>query len=80
MTLTATVTPTEGNGTVSFTSNGRVISGCTKETLTPVGKIWEATCKTSALPVGTDTVKAAYSGDASYASSSGTVKQVVKSA
>jgi hypothetical protein len=80
VTLTATVTPTDGNGTASFTSNGHAISGCTKETLTPVGKIWEATCKTSALPVGTDTVKAAYSGDASYASSSGTVKQVVKSA
>jgi hypothetical protein len=78
--LTATVTPTDGNGTVSFTSNGHAISGCTKKTLTPVGKIWEATCQTSALPAGTDTVKAAYSGDASYDSSSATVKQAVKSA
>jgi large repetitive protein len=80
VTLTATTTPTDGDGTVSFTSNGHAISGCTKKTRTPVGKIWEATCKTSALPIGTDTVKAAYSGDASYDRSSRTVKQVVKSA
>jgi large repetitive protein len=76
VTLTATITSTDGSGTVSFTSNGNAISGCTKKTLTPAGNTWLAVCKTSALPVGTDTGRATYRGD--HSSSSGSVKQVVK--
>ena len=77
VTLTATITSTDGSGTVSFTSNGHAISRCTKKTLTPDAKTWHAICKTSALPVGTDTVKATYNGDVGHSISSGSVKQVV---
>ena len=76
--LTATSSPTDGGGTVGFSSNGHAISGCSSRTLTLVGTSYQAVCETSALALGTDTVKATYSGDAAYNGSSGTVKQLVK--
>jgi streptogramin lyase len=78
VTLTATNTPSDGGGTVAFTANGHAISGCSAESLTGTGTSYEATCKTTALPVGTDTIKATYSGDAAYAGSADTRKQQVK--
>src|SRR5487761_1789928 len=77
VTLTATTSPSDGGGTVGFSSNGHAISGCSAKTLTLVGSSYQAVCKTSALPRGTDKVKAAYSGDAKYRASSGTVTQQV---
>jgi hypothetical protein len=77
VTFTATVTPSgppAPTGTVSFTSNGAAISGCSSVTLT---SSVTALCTTSALPVGTDTILATYSGNASYSGSSGTLSQLV---
>ncbi|MGA7572657.1 MAG: Ig-like domain repeat protein, partial [Terriglobales bacterium] len=77
VTFTATVAsqgPGTPTGTVTFTygsttlCNAVALSGGT------------ATCAYSALPVGSDVVTAAYSGDANFASSSGTVSQTVHQA
>jgi subtilase family serine protease len=77
VTFTATVGPAVApvpTGTVAFTSNGTTISGCSTVVLTASRT---ALCTTSALPKGTDTVKAAYSGNSNYNGSTGTVSQVV---
>ena len=76
LTITAIVGPSGPpvpTGTVSFTSNGSAISGCTSIVLNS----GEAVCTTSALPVGTDAIVATYSGDANYSDSSGNVTQIV---
>ena len=79
VTITATITPTSsGGGTVAFSSNRHAISGCTSNTLTRVGTSYQAVCKTSTLARGSDTLKAAYSGNAGYGGSSGTLTQIVK--
>jgi Bacterial Ig-like domain (group 3)/NHL repeat len=75
VTFTATISPAgppAPTGTVTFTSNGAAISGCPVVTLSGL----TATC-TASLPVGTDPVLAAYSGDSNYTGSSGTVTQLV---
>jgi streptogramin lyase len=77
VTLTATTSPTDGGGTIVFSANGRAITGCATKTLTGTGTSYHAVCKTSALPRGTDTVKAAYSGDAKYKPSSDALTQHV---
>jgi uncharacterized repeat protein (TIGR03803 family) len=77
VTITATVGPAgppTPTGTVGFTSNGSAISGCTSVTLSSSRT---AVCATSALPVGTDTIVATYSGDSNYGPSSGTDIQIV---
>ena len=63
MTITATVSPAgppAPTGTVSFTSNGTAISGCTA---VPLTSSLTAVCTTSTLAVGTDAIVATYSGD-----------------
>jgi hypothetical protein len=77
VTFTATVGPAGPpvpTGTVAFTSNGAAITGCSAVTLTSSRT---ADCTTTALTKGTDTVKASYSGNSDYSSSSGTVTQTV---
>jgi hypothetical protein len=78
VTLTATVTPVNSpapTGTVSFTSNGVSISGCSAVTLSSAGK---ATCSTSFATAATYSLQAVYSGDSNYSgSTSNTVSQVV---
>ena len=74
VTFTATVTGQFGGsptGTVTFTYGSTTL--CNAVTL--VGGV--ATCMYSNLPAGTDTVTSAYSGDANFAPSSGTVIQTV---
>jgi uncharacterized repeat protein (TIGR03803 family) len=76
VTITATVGPggpPAPTGTVSFTSNGTAISGCTGVVLNS----GTAQCVTSSLAVGTDMIVAAYSGDSNYSDSSGSVVQIV---
>ncbi len=77
VTIIATVGP-DGpplpTGTVSFTSNGGGISGCSS---VPLTSSLTAVCVTSTLAVGTDTVAATYSGDNNYAGSSGMFSQIV---
>jgi hypothetical protein len=88
VTFTATITsanPPAPTGTVAFTGPGATpISGCGAAPVTPVtgptGTTSTATCTTSALPVGVDTVTASYSGDTVYATSQGAVDQTVNKA
>ena len=87
VTFTATVTgdngmlkhrngakPMDVIGTVSWSAN----TGCADSTVS--GYPGVATCTTSILAVGTDTVTANYGGDANHNAGSGSVSQVVNSA
>jgi hypothetical protein len=77
VTLTATIGPAGPpvpTGTVAFTSNGTTITGCSAVTVTGSRT---AACTTSSLAKGTDAIKATYSGNSTYAGSSGTVTQTV---
>jgi hypothetical protein len=71
VTFTATVSPTDGGGTVEFKSDGTDISGCSAVDLTEVDGSYEATCTTSTLAPGSDAITAIYSGDAGYSGSTG---------
>jgi hypothetical protein len=71
VTLTANVTamaPASGTrtGTVDFQVGGVNIAGCSAQVVPASGK---ATCVTNTLTVGANTITAAYSGDANFASS-----------
>ena len=77
VTITATVGPPGPpvpTGTVSFTSNGTAISGCTA---VPLSSSRTAVCTTSTLALGTDAIVATYSGDSNYLPGSGTLSQIV---
>jgi large repetitive protein len=73
VTFTASVDATDGGGTVAFSANGSGISGCGTKTLALVASVYEASCTTSTLAVGSHPISAVYSGDAGYAGSSGTL-------
>jgi len=75
VTITATVSPSgppTPTGTVSFTSNGSAISGCSAVPLSSQ----TAVCMTSTLAVGTDAIVATYSGDSNYTGSNGSTTQI----
>ena len=67
--------PKDVTGNVAWSSN----TGCgsTAVTWDPVGLVGTATCTTSALGGGSDSVTATYSGDANHSGSSGNVSQTV---
>ncbi len=69
VTFTATVSPTDGGGSVSFSSNGVTIANCNTQPLRDNGGSWQATCTTSVLTGGSDSIVASYSGDDAYGSS-----------
>ena len=76
VTITATVGPSgppQPTGTVSFTSNGVAISGCTGVPLNS----GMASCSTANLAQGTDAIVATYSADSNYQGSSGMLSQIV---
>ncbi len=74
VTFTATVTPAPDGGTVAFTGGG--ITTCAAQALTS----GVATCTTSALSAGANqTITAVYSGNGTYATSTGTTSQTVNS-
>ena len=76
--FTATVSPADG-GTMTFSHGSTAL--CRAVPLTRVsGRKYSATCTTTALPAGRDTITAVYPGDASYAASAGTLTQTVTSA
>ena len=66
MTLTATVSPTDGGGTVSFTANNGTMAGCGAVPLTADG---QATCTWSTAGPIHPLIEAVYSGDANFAGS-----------
>jgi hypothetical protein len=69
--FTATVAPTDGGGTLVFTADGTLIAGCKAKVLAPVPSGFAAMCATTKLSRGTHVIKALYSGDQRYLSSSG---------
>ncbi|MGA7988942.1 MAG: Ig-like domain-containing protein [Candidatus Dormiibacterota bacterium] len=76
VTFTATITPVSPapTGTVTFQDGGANIAGCVNKAV--AARV--ATCATAALTVGSHTVTAVYSGNATYATStSAPVVQVV---
>jgi hypothetical protein len=81
VTFTATVSPTNGQGTVSFargTGAGK-ITLCPHQDLSLVNGSYRATCTISSLPAATYpyTVVASYTGGTDYIGSSATVQQTV---
>jgi hypothetical protein len=66
--------PQDVTGTVTWSSN----TGCSASTVS--GYPGVATCTTSSLNAGSDTIKATYSGDANHTGSSGTFGQTVNKA
>ncbi len=62
-TLTATVTGSDGGGSVDFEEGTSSLSGCSAVALTASGSNFQARCTTTTLVAGLNTLKAAYSGD-----------------
>jgi len=80
VTFSAQVTSGSGTptGTVTFKDNGTTIPGCGAANLDGSG---QATCSTATLTVGTHSIAAVYSGDASFSTStSSAVSQAVNQA
>jgi hypothetical protein len=78
VTFTATVSGSAPTGTVNFLDGATSIAGCAAAALTGAGNIRTATCATSSLTVGTHSISAVYSGDATNnGSTSATLSQVV---
>jgi hypothetical protein len=76
--VTATVSGSDGAGSVSFEDGTTPIGGCGSVPLALVGSSYQAECSTSSLPVGQNAITAQYSGDVvSTASSSGTTTVTV---
>jgi hypothetical protein len=73
--FTATISSANGltvTGTVTWSAN----TGCAPSPVTP-GSPGTATCTTTILPLGGDTVAAAYSGDATHLTSNGSLLEQV---
>ena len=79
VTFTTTLTSALGfvapTGTVTF-SHGATVLCNSSQVLTSAG-VTTATCKTSALPVGSDAITASYSGDSVYQAAQGGMNQTV---
>ena len=72
LTLTASVSPTDGGGTVAFLNGTSPVPECSSLSLTLVGSDYQAQCSIASLAPGTYNFNAQYGGDAGYASSSTT--------
>ncbi len=66
-TLTATVTGSDGGGTVDFEEGVSSLSGCSAVALAASGSNYEAQCTTTTLATGANNLTAAYSGDSESA-------------
>jgi hypothetical protein len=71
--FTATVTGSDGSGTVAFASDGVTIAGCSAAPLATLLGSTKAKCTTSALSPGNHVITAGYSGGTRFASSSATL-------
>jgi len=71
----ALAAPWDVSGSVTWSPN----TGCGTTAVT-AGNPGTATCTTSALPIGTDTITATYSGDSNHSGGSGTLSQSVNQA
>ncbi len=79
ITLTTVVAPTDGGGSVAFHADGSStpLDNCGAQALTIKEGHYEASCTTSNLAIGSHALSATYSGDASYAESSGATSLTV---
>jgi S-adenosylmethionine/arginine decarboxylase-like enzyme len=78
VTYTATVSPVPDGGTVTFSDDGATIAECGAQQLdTSPGT---ATCPVTYDTAGTHAITAAYSGDAAYGASTGSLTQAVSQA
>jgi len=68
-TLTATVTGSDGGGTVAFHDGVNTLSGCGAVALVASGSSYQAQCTTSSLSAGGHSLSAIYSGDSNANSS-----------
>jgi hypothetical protein len=66
VTYTATVSPTDGGGSVAFDDGGTPITNCTAQSLNSNG---QATCQVTYTTTGSHSITAVHSGDAAYAGS-----------
>ncbi len=73
VTLTATVTGSDGGGTVNFEDASSSLSGCAAVSLTPSGPDYQAQCTTSTLSAGSHNLTAVYSGDSNSQGSTSAV-------
>jgi hypothetical protein len=80
VTFIATVSPTDGGGSVDFKNAAADITGCAARTLHLADGKYQATCNTRSLPVGADSITAVYTGDTAYAGSTGTLTQTIRRA
>jgi hypothetical protein len=81
ITFTSTVTGVAPSGSVNFKEGGNTISGCSASAVAGSGNSRTAACTTSAIPFGTRSIVAVYSGDAANAPSTSTgLSQVVNAA
>jgi PKD repeat protein len=82
VTFTATVTGSAPTGSVGFAADGSTLTGCGAVAVPAGGASTKtATCSTASLAIGTHSITAAYSGDASNTGSvSVSLSQVVKAA
>ena len=72
LTLTASVSPTDGGGTVKFLNGASPVPGCSSLPMTLVGSSYQAVCSIPSLTPGSYNFNASYAGDSGYASSSTT--------
>src|ERR1700677_1850787 len=70
LTLTASVNPTDGGGTVAFLNGASPVPECTSLALTLVGSSYQAVCTIASLAPGSYHFNASYGGDAASASRS----------
>ncbi len=75
VTLSATLSRSDGGGTVGFFNGTASISACSAVALSLVGGSYQAQCSTW-LPVGTYPLTATYSGDTLYATSTSSVQNL----
>lgn len=75
VTFTATVSPSDGGGSVAFYADGSTtpITGCHSAGLSLVSGVYQATCTTSSLGAGSHPITATYSGDMVFITSTGTL-------
>lgn len=75
VTFTASVSPSDGGGTVAFYANGSStpISGCGTDALALVAGRWQTMCTVAGLGVGTTSISATYSGDSTHSRNSGSL-------
>lgn len=71
VTYTAKVSPHPNGGTVKFTSNGSTISDCSSVAVN--ASTGKATCSVTYTSAGSHGIRATYSGNTSYASSTSSV-------